>query len=460
MNFLRPLRVALLSLCVAPSTAVIADDLLSVYTKALDGNPEYLSVIAAYQQAVEARPLALSKLLPQIGVSGEAETISQTLSGRFFVGGMGGAPVTGADVNRTDAFNSVGYQVGLTQVLFDRGLYLSLDTAELEVSRAGLLTYEAQDALRIGVVEAYFAALSADEELRFAQAEKAAIDAVLTQTRDKAAAGLAAETEVQVAQAQLDLAASALIAAQNGVAVSRVQLELLSGGTRFGALDGLSKTYAPLPPDPDSIDVWIERASNQNLQLKAQKLATEIARKNIDKASGARWPRLDALAAYSYQYAEGGISNGIGAQGNRATDERVGLQLKIPIFTGGAISSAIRAAHAGLTRAEADEAAKRAEALRKVQVAFLNSSAGIAKVRALKQALQSTRASEDAIRVGYEVGTRTNGELLLALRSRYRAERDFAVARYETLMNTLRLKAAAGSLNHADLLAVNGALVH
>lgn len=460
MNFLRPLLVAMFSLCVALSTAVRADDLLSVYTKALDGNPEYLSVIAAYQQALEARPQALAKLLPQIGVSGEAETISQTLSGRFFVGGVGGLPVTGSDVNRTDAFNSVGYQVGLTQVLFDRGLYLTLDTAALEVSRAGLLTYDAQDALRIGVAEAYFAALGADEELRFAEAEKAAIEAVLVQTRDKAAAGLVADTEVQVAQSQLDLAASALIAAKNAVAVSRVQLELLSGGTRFGQLDGLAKTYLPVPPEPDSVDVWIERAGSQNLQLKAQKLATEIARKNIDKAYGARWPRLDALAAYTYQYAEGGISNGIGAEGNRATDERVGLQLKIPIFTGGAITSAIRAAQAGLARAEADEAAKRSEALRKVQVAFLNSSSGIARVRALKQAVQSTTASEDAIRVGYEVGTRTNGDLLLALRSRYRAERDFAVARYDTILNTLRLRAAAGSLNHADLLAVNGALAH
>ena len=452
MNFLRPLIGGTFLLCVALSSAAKADDLLSVYTKALDGNPEYLSVVAGYQQALEARPQALAKLLPQIGVSGEAETISQTLSGRFFVGGVGG------DVNRTDAFNSVGYQVGLTQVLFDRGLYLSLDTATLEISRAGILTYDAQDSLRIGVAEAYFAALSADEEVRFAKAEKSAIEAVLAQTRDKAASGLIADAELQMAQSQLDLAESALIAAQNSVAVSRVQLELLSGGTRFGELKGLSENYIPAPPDPNSIDVWIERATAQNLQLKAQMLSTELAKKNIDKAYGLRWPRLDALAAYTYQYAEGGISNGIGADGNRATDERVGLQLKIPIFSGGAISSGIRAAQAGLTRAEADQAAKKNEALRKVQVAFLNTSAGIAKVRALKQAVSSTKASEEAARVGFDVGTKTNGDLLLALRSRYRAERDFAMARYDTLLNSLRLRAAAGSLNHADLLAVNSAL--
>lgn len=458
MNLLRPLIGGAISLCIALSASVEADDLLSVYTRALDGNPEYQSAVAAYQQALEARPQALARLLPQIGVSGEAATVSQTLSGRFFVGGVGGAPVAGSDVNRTDAFNSVGYQVGLTQVLFDRGLYLSLDTAALEVSRAGILTYDAQDRLRIGVAEAYFAALAADEDLRFATAEKSAIEAVLAQTRDKAASGIVADAELQMAQSQLDLAEAALIAAKNSVSVSRVQLELLSGGTRFGPLKGLSEGYVPVSPDPDSIDTWIERAATQNLQLKAQKLATEVARKDIDKAYGLRWPRLDALAAYTYQYAEGGISNGIGAEGNRATDERIGLSLKIPIFSGGAVNSGIRAAQAGLSRAESDEAAKKNEALRRVQVAFLNASAGIAKVRALKQAVKSSIASEEAARVGFEVGTRTNSDLLLALRGRYRAERDFASARFDTIINTLRLRAAAGSLNHADLLAVNSAL--
>lgn len=455
MSLLRPLISGTLLLCAALSSQpVAAEDLIAVYTRALDGNPEYQSAVAAYQQALEAKPQALAKLLPQIGVSGEAATASQTLSGRFFVGSAfaGG---DGSDVNRTDSFNSVGYQVGLTQVLFDKGIYLGLGIAELEISRAGLLTYDAQDQLRISVAEAYFGALAADEELRFARAEKDAIAAVLTQTQAKAATGLVSDAELKTAQAQLDLASAGLIAAENGVAVSRAQLELLTGGQKFGPLKPLAPTYLPVPPEPNRIDAWIDRAANQNLQVKAQKLGTELAKKNVDKAYALRWPKLNALASYSYQFAEGGISNGIGAENNRAHDERVGLSLKIPIFTGGAIDSGIRAAQSGVTRAEYDESSKKGEALRKVQVAFLNSSAGIARVGALKQAVESTRASEEATRVGYDVGTRTNGELLLTLRSRYKAERDYATARYDTILNTLRLRAAAGSLNHSDLLAIN-----
>ncbi len=454
-NLLRPLLSGSVWLCAVMASAQ-ADDLMLVYTKALDGNPEYQSVVAGYQQALEAKPQALAKLLPQIGVNGDASVVNQSLSGRFFVGATPQLP-NGTDVNREDSFNSVGYQVGLTQVLFDRGLYLSLDTAALEVSRAGILTYDAQDQLRIGVVDAYFAALAADDELRFATSEKSAIEAVLAQTRDKAAIGLVADAELKTAQAQLDLADAGLIAARNAVSVSRAQLSLLTGGD-VGVLKILAETYVPGPPEPNQIGVWIERATTQNLQVKASQLAVELARKNVDKAYGLRWPKLNALAAYTYDYAQGGISNGIGAEGNRATDERVGIQLRVPIYTGGAVNSGIRAAQAGLTRAQADEAAKRNDASRKVQIAFLNCSAGIARVQALKRAIESTRASEEATRVGYEVGTKTNGDLLLALRSRYKAERDFASARYDAITNTLRLRAAAGSLSHADLLAVNSTL--
>lgn len=461
-NLLRPLLGGSVWLCAALSSAVMpstvsADDLMMVYTKALDGNPEYQSAVAGYQQALEAKPQALAKLLPQIGINGDASVVKQSLSGRFFVGANPQFP-DGTDVNRDDSFNSIGYQLGLTQVLFDRGLYLSLDTAALEVSRAGILTYDAQDLLRIGVVDAYFAALAADDEVRFATAEKSAIEAILAQTRDKAANGLVADAELMTAQAQFDLADAGLIAARNGVSVSRAQLSLLTGGGDIGVLKTLAVNYLPGPPEPNQIGIWIERATTQNLQVKAGQLAAELAKKNVDKAYGLRWPKLNALAAYTYDYAQGGISNGIGAESNRATDERVGIQLRVPIYTGGAVNSGIRAAQAGLTRAQADEAAKRNDASRKVQVAFLNCSAGIARVQALKRAIESTRASEEATRVGYEVGTRTNGELLLSLRSRYKAERDFASARYDAITNTLRLRAAAGSLSHADLITVNAAL--
>lgn len=436
------------------SAGAAADDLISIYVKALDGNPTYRSVVAAYDQTAEAEPQALAKLLPQIGASAEYDNINQTVSGRFFVGSFSNDG-QGFDTNRSDGSNSYSYQVGLQQVLFRKDLFVELDQAELQVSRAGLLTYDAQNQLRVSVAEAYFAALQADDELRFATAEQDAVTQVLDQTRSKAASGIVTDASLKTAQAQFDLAAAALVAAKNAVEVSRVQLELITGGQKPGPLKPLVPGFAAQPPEPNSINEWSERARTQNLQLQAQRLSTQIARKQLERAYGQRLPQVDAFAARTYEFADGGISKGIGADNNHGADMRVGVRVKVPIFTGGAISSGIRACLAGVTRAEADENAKRNEALQQVQVAFLNSSAGLAKIEALKQAVESTKAAEDAARVGYDVGTRTNAELLLAVRSRYKAERDYASARYDYLLNTLRLRAAAGSLNHADLLAIN-----
>ncbi|GAC1632907.1 MAG: efflux transporter outer membrane subunit OpmH [Nevskia sp.] len=431
--------------------------MISVYVKALDGNPEYRSALAAYDQVAEAKPQALAKLLPQIGASAGYDAVQQSISGRYFVGTLSDSS-PGFDINREDTFNNFGYAVGLSQVLFREDLFIGLDEAELQVGRASLQTYEAQNQLRIAVAEAYFAALQADDEVRFATAEKQAVAQVLAQTRDKAGSGIVAETELKTAQAQYDLAAAGLIAAKNAVEVSRAQLELLTGGQKPGLLKTLAKTYLPQPPEPNNIGEWSERAKTQNLEVQAQRLSTQIAKKELDRAYSRRWPTLDALAARTYAFADGGLSKGIGANNNHESDTRVSVKLQIPIFTGGAVSSAIRAATAGVVRAEADENARRGMALRRVQVAFLNSNAGIAKVEALKQAVVSTTAAEDAVRVGNEVGTKTGAELLLAVGSRYRAERDYAAARYDHVLNTLRLRAAAGSLSHADLLAINRVL--
>lgn len=455
---LRQGRVALL--CAALSAVLptaSADDLLSVYVKALDGNPEYLAAVAGYDEVVEAKPLALAKLLPQIGASAGYDAVQQTISGRYFVGSL--TPDSpGFDTNREDTFNNFAYAVGLSQVLFHKDLFIGLDEAALQVSRATLQASAAQNQLRLSVAEAYFAALSADDDLRLGTAERDAVAKLLDQTRDKASAGIVSDIELKTAQAQYDLASAALIAAQNGVQVSRVQLELLSGGQKPGPLKALAPGFEPRLPEPNRLEDWTERAKTQNLQVQVQRLNTQLARKEVERAEAQRWPTLDAQAARTYAYADGGLSKGIGAGNNHESDSRVGVKLRIPIFSGGAVSAAIRVASAGVARAEAEENARRAEALRRVQVAFLNSSAGIARIEALRQAVDSTKAAEDAARVGNEVGTKTNAELLLAVRSRYRAERDYATARYDYLLNTLRLRAAAGSLNHADLLAINRAL--
>lgn len=435
-----------------------ADDLLAVYVRALDGNPDYAAAVAGFQQAVEAKPQALSKLLPQVAAGADVDAVEQAISGRYFVGTLPLRGQEGVDTNRRDQFYEYRYQVGLSQVLYHRDLLLALDQAELEVSRAGLQVYAAQDTLRLAVAQSYFNGLGADDELRFASAEVDAIGKLLGQTRDKRSAGLATDVEVNQAEAEYAAAQAGQINARNQRDISRVQLQLLSGGTAFSALKPLAAEYRPAPPEPNRIETWIERASTQNLNLQAQRIATQVAQKGVDKARSLRLPTLDALASRNYGYADGGVSKGIGAENNHDLDERVLLKLKIPIYTGGAIDSGIRAAVAGFTRAQAEERSALGKAVGAVQLAFLNSSAGTSKVEALKTAQQAAVAAEDVTRTGYEVGTRTSADVLLAVRTRYKAERDYAAARYEYLINNLRLRQAAGVLSHADLLEINRSL--
>jgi outer membrane protein len=449
---------ALLSIAGVSSPAVALDDLLSVYVHALDGNPDYASAVAAFHQAEEQKPQALAKLLPQVAAGADIDAVEQAISGRYFVDTFAAGNGQGVESNHRDQFYEYNYQVGLTQVLFHKDLLVSLDQAELEVGRAGVQIAAAQDELRLAVAQGYFEALGADDEVRFASAEVDAIGKLLGETRDKRSAGLTTDVEVDQVEAQYAAAQATQINAHNTRDISRVQLQLLTGGTTFSALRPLAGTYLPEPPDPNRMDVWVDRATTQNIALQAQRIGTEVALKGIEKARAARLPTLDAIAARNYGYADGGVSKGIGAGNNHDLDERVLLKLKIPIYTGGAIDSAIRAAVAGYARAQADEASARNKAVGAVQQAFLNSAGGASKVKALKSALAAAVAAEDTTRSGYEVGTRTSAEVLLAVQNRYKAERDYAASRYDYLLNSLKLRQAAGTLNHADLLAINRSL--
>ncbi len=431
-------------------------DLIGIYVKALDANPQYQAAAAGFREAAEAKPQALAKLLPQVGAGAGAGELEQAVSGQFFKGILNTSATSGdgLNVNHRDQFYSVGYQVALTQVLFNWGLFKTYDQSELQVGQAGVKVYEALDVLRLQTAQAYFDVLSAQDGVRFASAEKEAVSQLLDQARNKLSSGLVTDVEAKQAQAEYDLSDAELIDAQNTLDVNLTQLQLLTGDS-YSSLKPLGTNFQPAPPDPNKLDVWLERAQSQNLALQDKHYGTEIAQKEIERQKAARLPTLDASAKRSYAYADGGISNGIAAGNNHGLDESIFLNLKVPIYTGGAISSGIRAAQAGLERAQYEEAAARNEAKHGTQVAFLNASAGLSHISALNQAVQSAAAAEDAAQVGYNVGTKTYSDVLLAVRSRYKAERDYAQARYGYIVNFLKLKQSAGALSHADLLTIN-----
>lgn len=440
----------------APASAADAPaDLIGIYVKALEANPQYQAAAAGFREAAEAKPQALARLLPQLGAGATAGEVEQAVSGQFFRDILDNGSGDGISVNHRDEFHTVGYQVALTQVLFNWSLFKTYDQAELKVGQAGVKMYEALDALRLIAAQSYFEVLAGQDGVRFATAEKEAVSGLLQQAQNRLSSGMVTDAEVKQAQAEYDLSDAQLIDARNTLDVSLAQLQQLTGGQAYSRLKPLGSVYQPAPPEPNKLDIWLDRAQAQNLLLQDRHYGTEIARKEIERQKAARLPTLDASAKRSYAYSDGGITNGIAAGNNHGLDEGVFLTMKVPIYTGGAISSAVRAAEAGLERAQFEEAAALNDARRATQVAFLNANAGMAHINALDHAVQSSVAAEDAAKVGYKLGTKTYSDVLLAVRSRYKAERDYAQARYSYILNFLKLKQSAGALSHADLLAIN-----
>ncbi|MDR3414721.1 MAG: TolC family outer membrane protein [Nevskia sp.] len=434
-----------------PGTA----DLLGVYIKALDANPQYQAAVAGFRATAEVKPQALAKLLPQLGAGTDFGEIEQAVAGQFFKNILDSGTGAGIPVNHREQFYSAGYQVELQQVLFNWSLFKGYDKSDLQVGQAGVKVYEALDGLRLQTAQDYFDVLAAQDGVRFAEAEKQAIGELLQQTQNKLSSGLVTDVEVKQVQTDFDLADAALIDARNSLEVSLTQLQLLTGGQSYSRLKPLTVAYQPAQPDPNRMDVWVERATTQNLVLQDKHYGTEIARKQIEVQKAQRLPTLDASAKRTYAYTSGGIANGIAVGSSHGLDEGVFLDLKVPIYTGGAIDSGIRAAEADYDRAQQEETAARNDARHNAQVAFLNVTSGLNHIGALNQAIQSAIAAEQATRVGYGLGTKTYPDVLLAVRNRYRAERDYAQARYAYVVNFIKLKQATGALTHADLMTVN-----
>ena len=457
----RLIRVVLPALALLP-LAASADggraDLVNVYVKALDANPGYQEAIAGFREAVEAKPQALSKLLPQISAAGGIAEIEQAISGQYFVGIIDTGTGDGINVKHRDEFHEINYEVQVTQVLFDWALFKQYDEAELQVGQAGIRMYEALDQLRLTVAQAYFAALEAQDGIGFAAAEKDAVGQLFEQTRTRNRSGLATDADLKQADAEYQLSAVDYVQARNNLDIALSDLQMLTGGESYTELKSLPKDYELTPPDPDRVGQWIEHALKQNLSVQEKHYGTEIAGKEIERVRAQRLPVLDLGGRRQFGYADGGISHGISVGDNHELDERAYLTLKIPIYDGGAINSGVRAATAGYERAQLEEDGARNSARHDTQLAFLNSTTALRQVAALQLAVQSAAAAEDAARVGYDVGTKTYSDVLIALRSRYKAERDYSQARYGYLSNFLKLKQASGTLSHADILSINRSL--
>jgi outer membrane protein len=414
-------------------------DLIKVYAMAAESDPEFRRVAANKRAILELRPQAISQLLPAVNLTGNTYSNDQDISSGFVVGGSGGTELD---------FNSHGYSLNLSQPLFRTDRWLQLRQANNQIKQADAELTVAQQDLILRTSLAYFLVLGAEDNLQFAQAEKKSLSRQLEQAKQRFEVGLTAITDVQEAQAGYDRAAAQEIAAENDLSVQREVLRQITG-EYFTELAPLGEDMPLVGPEPQNIDDWTSTALDQNAAVQAALYNVEVARDEIKVQFTGHLPTLDLVARHGYDKSGGRFSD------TKLHATAVGLELNVPLFQGGFVNSRTREARERLDAAlESLELARR-ETQRQTRAAYLSVISGISQVQAFKQALISSETALEATNAGFEVGTRTAVDVVASERATSQARRDFARSRYDYILNTIRLKQAAGTLSDQDLSLIN-----
>ena len=414
-----------------------ADDLISVYKQALLSDPQYQAAIEAHSAALEVVPQARSALLPNIGIGGD---VSRE---RF-------DPRNEGETNYST--NQI-YSIGLRQTLYQRERFIQLSQADNRVTQADAQLIAAQQDLIVRVARRYFLVLASHDNIEFVTADKDAISRTLEQAEQQFAVGLAPITDTLEAQARYDIAVSNEINAEQLLSDTEEALRELTGELPV-APEILQEEIPLLKPDPANLDEWVSAANQQNPLVLAATAAAEVAKQEIQVKNSGHYPSLDATADYSY------LDNTFGGVlPLERNDSAIGLELNIPIYQGGLVSSQTRQSRYEYNQAMEELTRQRRATERQTRDNYRGVLAGIKRVEALYNAVLSNEKAVQAAEAGFEVGTRAIIDVLNAQRDLLEARRDYAKSRYDYLLDTLELKQAAGNLSSVDLAQVNNWLV-
>jgi outer membrane protein len=435
------------------ATSASAADLGAVYQRALANDPVIREAEANRRAARESKPQALAALLPQVNASGRYDEEETDSTGAFVQPGLPPTP----EVRDSDG-NSSAWDVTLRQSVFRWQNWAALRRADAESAQAEADYRAAQQDLILRTSDAYFNVLAAQDALESAQAAHDAIGRQLEQSEKRFEVGLIAVTDVQEAKAAYDSATATLIQAKRNLATTGERLRELTGDT----FDELSKPGEAMPltaPSPANPEDWVRLAMEQNARLISSRLAADITRHNVSAERGGHLPSIDFVVSRSHFESEATIiGTSAGDVDSDSDDTTYSLQFTLPIFSSGATASRVR--QAGFRHVAARERLERTarETERETRDAYLGVNSEMARVQSLKQAVESARTALQATEAGYEVGTRTSVDVLDARRRLFEAETNYSRSRYDYLLNVLRLRLAAGTLDAQGLAEINALL--
>jgi outer membrane protein len=430
--------VAILAACMAALPAVSpAADLLAIYDMAKNTNPTLLAAQNQLEASRENKPQARALLLPNFGVTGTANYRNDKTWGRSVLGSF----------SYNDTYSDGQLSASVTQPLYNRGSWIRLRQTDNTIAQSEAQYRDAQIQLMVSTTVAYFGVLEAGDAVRVQEALVKANERQLEQSKQRFQVGLVAITDVNDSQAAYDSSRATLINAQNALDNAWEALRRVVGPVHV-PLARLGDKLPLTPPQPDDVNKWAQTALRNNYLVLADEQAAAAAKKQIEIERSGHYPTVNLQAGYNMVRS--------GAQFNSDLNGAfVGLNVTVPIYEGGAVTSRSRQAGYQYEAALEQLDAQRRAVLQNVTDAFRGIISSISDVKARQAAVVSARTSLESTQAGLEVGTRTQVDLLNAQQKLYQAEFEYLSARYNYIINGVKLHQATSTLTRAVLAKGN-----
>ena len=444
-------------------------DLIQLYQEAAFSDPVLNAARFNYQASKELYWQGLSLLLPQASAT--------PIGTRYYQHATNGSALTSYSGN-SRVFDQKGYTVTLTQPVFNIAAFEASKQGDLNTKIADMRFYLAQQDLIIRVSQAYFDALTSQDNVELYRNKKGLIKQQLQIAQAKFDAGLATIVDINTAQAALDLANSQEIAAQADLVVKRGVLEQLVGRpvgplkplTKEAKIDGVLKdpysknkngnnisateSVNPQLPKGQTLEDWINQTETANFNVLASQLSVSLAESTYRGSQALNYPSVSFVGTAGYNTANGS-ANSYTPSNTNIYNNTVALQMTIPLVSGGYNSSIIRQNAALLDAAKANYDNARRTAAQNTRTAFTGFYGGLASVKAYEAAERSSTSALESSKLGFQVGTLINIDVLIALDTVITTRSQLQQARYNTILNAIKLKAHAAALSDEDLISIN-----
>ncbi len=445
----RYVGVGVLILCLLPygasraqTAALGAANLHQLYALALENDNRFRASKERYEAAALRPEISRSRLLPQIKLTADRRRLTdQKIRGNIFRSGNAG------ETDFSD-YNVESHAISVTQTLFRRDYYIELNQSKSEAERALLELEAARQELMIRLAEAYFGVLSAQTNREFADARKDTVKRQFDHAQQRLRLGLGDITDSKKAQTAYELAVADALAAENTLRIRKLALELIVKRD-ITSIAPLAEQIPTLKPSPENPESWVSVALEKNLALLAQKITAAIAADEIKQQQSGYFPSIGLYATHSERDVKGGPSP------NTSRGNEIGVELEVPIFSGGDTYYRSRQAVHDYNSALEELEQTHRETEQNMRETYLNVITDISRIAAFARAQEAAQVSYESNVAGFEVGKRSSVDVLLAIEELFEAKNNYADTRHEYILDTLRMKRASGQLAETDIQRIN-----